>query len=55
MHAKAMHAKQDARRWIEALREWKPPRALLRVHMEHNYLNEHDAAEMLHAIGGNVQ
>lgn len=53
--AKAMQTQQDVRRWIRALRHWQPPRALLRVHLEHNFLNEHDAAEVLQSIGGSVQ
>ncbi|CAE7720661.1 ML3 [Symbiodinium sp. CCMP2456] len=52
--AEAMQTEQDVRRWIRALRHWQQPRALLRVHLEHNFLNEHDAAEVLQSVGGSV-
>ncbi|CAE7598754.1 mdh [Symbiodinium sp. CCMP2592] len=51
----ALRTRQDVYRWCQALRQWQPPRAPLRVHMEHNSLDEHAAAEILEAVGGTVQ
>ncbi|CAE7032216.1 ABCB10 [Symbiodinium sp. CCMP2592] len=46
---------QEVQRWSSALRVWKPPRKLLRVHLEHNDLNEIDVAQLLGAINGAVE
>ncbi|CAE7364459.1 mdh [Symbiodinium sp. CCMP2592] len=53
--ANVMRTNQDIGRWSQALRQWRPPRTPLRVHLENNSLDEHDAAEILQAIGGDVQ
>ncbi|CAE7422569.1 mdh [Symbiodinium sp. CCMP2592] len=53
--ARTLQTEESVRRWSQALRKWRPPQAPLRVHLEHNNLNEHDAAELLQAIGGEVQ
>ena len=53
--AKRLKNPEDVQRWTHDLREWQAPGTCLRVHLEHNDLTEEQAADILNAIGGNVQ
>ena len=53
--ARVLCGPEQVQRWADVLRQWRPPRTLLRVHLEHNDLDEDHAAQILNAINGAVQ